>query len=237
MPKAKLAVGKMQRVKPGEVVTGYQVNKNGTTTLLIEKKNRAANPKKHKLTKKLYEIQMKSRMGHWENDIGGSGENEFTSKRLANSAISDLVKIYRRDGAKRSDYRIAVIPGAKNPSIRKSKKTFKKFAKRLGVSLKKKLPRSLTHSKSTRNSRTISKRSTSGYSRRMTNPHSSTGWKATIQEDANSPKITLRLYKDADAYRWYEGSNDAEVSGSTISEAKERARSAWRSWKIKISKS
>lgn len=110
MPKAKLAVGKMHRVKPGEVVTGYQVNKNGTTTLLIEKKNRAANPKKHKPAKK---SASKVKRRYFSKAIGGK----------------------------------VTIPGAKNPSVRKSKKTFKKFAKRLGVSLKKKLPRSLTHSK------------------------------------------------------------------------------------------
>ena len=95
--RAKLPVGKMVRVKPGEVVTGYQANRDGTTSLLIEKKRRAPNPK--------------------------------------------------RRPAKR-----------KNPSVRKSKKYFKRAAKRLGVKLPKRVPRKVTHSKGNRKRVTRKKR-------------------------------------------------------------------------------
>jgi hypothetical protein len=54
--------------------------------------------------------------------------------------------------------------------------------------------------------------------------------KATINRNANAEqgRIDLALIHDTDGrFRWYQDDTDSEVSGATIAEAHEAARSAW----------
>lgn len=59
---------------------------------------------------------------------------------------------------------------------------------------------------------------------------------ATITTE-NGDQQTLYLLDDQDALRWYESpyrDGDTEVSGSTLPEAIEAARAAWRGWQIVV---
>lgn len=154
--RAKVPVGKMQRVKTGEVVTGYRVNRDKTVTLQVEKKRTSANPRFVKSTKKKrYQVRSitgssgklgkvrfqsddSSRVKSWAEDHAWDTQNGMAIVDTVNDTIDFGNKVAPRRKAK-------------NPSIRKSKKTFKKVAKRLGVALSKRLPRKLTHSKANRN--------------------------------------------------------------------------------------
>lgn len=137
---AKLPVGKMIRVKPGEVVTGYQLNRNGTTSLLIEK-----NPSVRKNNPSTQYWLYK----HGRNELislGISAKTLGEARRLAKIEANDRKEaIVIAKETSRGEKNVARV--SPNPSVRKSKKYFRKYAKRLGVKLPKRLPRSTTHSK------------------------------------------------------------------------------------------